>query len=297
MISIIIVSNNQVLFSSVELSISRTVGVRYEIIHIDNVESKFSIFEAYNFGANRSKFDILLFLHEDVIFHSMKWGGILLNYFSTLSNPGILGLAGSSYLPICPSDWWVSDSNFLHYNFYSNSRNGKVGKGTIETKGSQSPQKVFALDGMFLAMKKSVWKEFPFDETLSGFHGYDTDICYQISQKFQNYFVPNILLEHLSEGNPNSIWLKNTIIANSKIIPFILGKKREDVIITSIENKTFHLFLGQLSKFSDDNIYNIVQAFRYFKLINKFTFSFKLSLVFLKYIFYFIFKSISSVFP
>lgn len=252
MISIIICSVNSGYFEKLKINVLESVGVDFEIIKINNIVEKLSIAKAYNKGAKMAKFPILVFIHEDILFHSKGWGLILLNLLDSLKNPGVLGIAGSSYLPISPSDWWVSDQRYLHTNFLSNNKEIKDCIGRLKSTGILETKKVFALDGMFLAMNKSVWEEFQFDESLPGFHGYDTSICYRVSQKFQNYFIPDLLIEHFSKGYPNEVWLMNTVSANKSIFSHILDVKKRTFLNKKLEITTYHLFLGQLKKYQPD---------------------------------------------
>lgn len=267
MISIIVCSVNLVCFEKLKFSISETIGIDYEIIKINNTIEKLSIAKAYNNGAKSAKYSKLVFIHEDIIFHTKNWGFTLVSFFNTLNNPGILGIAGSSYIPIVPSDWWVSDQRYLHTNFLSNNKEIKNGKGKLKSLGIQEPKKVFALDGMFLAMNKSVWEEFQFDESLPGFHGYDTSICYRVSKTFQNYFIPELLIEHFSKGYPNETWLLNTISSNKSILSHLLNIKNVDLINKKLEITTYHLFLGQLKKFAPSYRFSVrLSSFYLFKL-------------------------------
>ncbi|GAB2497053.1 glycosyltransferase [Algoriphagus taiwanensis] len=271
MISIIVLSNRRSLFSEFEKSVKLTIGSSFELIRVDNFQNQFSIFKGYNLGAKQAQNNILLFVHEDIIFHSKNWGKLLINYFETLSNPGVLGVAGCSYLPISPSDWWVGNRTYLHTNFLSNDKNGVIGEGKHMIYGDQVPCPVFGLDGMFLAMKKTVWEEFPFDESLKGFHGYDTSICYQVSKCYQNYFIPGILIEHFSKGYPNEVWLENTIAANRLVLPFILERKRFGSLDCPLEIKSYRLFLRQLMKFSSNVSYKFSYAWKYLIPVTRFT--------------------------
>lgn len=295
MISIIVCSINSKLLSEFTNSIKLTIGVPYEIISVDNLMLEYSIFKAYNYGVSLSKFDTFVFVHEDVIFHSKNWGEILLNSFETLSNPGVIGIAGSSYLPISPSDWWLSDSKYLYSNFLSNDKIENVEGGTLWQLGNQEPQPVFALDGMFLAMKKSVWLEFPFDESMEGFHGYDTSMCYRVSQKFQNYFVPDILIEHFSKGYPNQLWLRNTIQANQSVLPFIFKLRERGILDRKLEQKAYHLFLGQLLKYGETVNENISLAWKYRCLISKYVRTPYLQILFTLYLAKFIIQGFKNI--
>ena len=117
MISIIVCSINSNLFNTLSNSIENTIGLEYQIIKIDNSKEKLSIAQAYNKGASKARFKVLVFVHEDIIFHTIGWGEILISHFKSLENPGVLGVAGNSYLPISPSDWWGCSSKNRHYNY------------------------------------------------------------------------------------------------------------------------------------------------------------------------------------
>lgn len=292
MISLIICSKSlENLIEFKKFALNR-LGVNNELIFVDNSNQNYSIAQAYNKGAFLSKFEILVFVHEDIFFHTLNWGQILVQWFLNLKNPGILGIAGSSYLPVSPSDWWLSDRKYLHMNFFSNDKNGKIGKGILKESGDQKAVNVFALDGMFLAMKKSVWEEFPFDESFEGFHGYDTSICYRVAQKYQNYFVPGILIEHFSKGYPNNIWLINTIKANQSIHNYIDHVKKGSEINKELEVKAYHLFLNQLKKFSNSYEYVVTQSWIYLLRNLKHYFHIRLILLWTRFQFVFIYKSL-----
>ncbi|MBN7812941.1 hypothetical protein J0A68_18435 [Algoriphagus sp. H41] len=275
MISIIVCSVDNLLFERFSQSVSDTIGVPYEVLSFDNRIDRLSIATVYNNAAKAAVFKILVFVHEDVVFHTINWGKKLVSYFAHLDRPGVLGVAGSSYLPISPSDWWLCDPNYLHANFISNKKNGRMGEGYLKKWGEQMAQPVFALDGMFLAMKKSVWKDFHFNEDLYGFQGYDTSICYRVSQKYQNYFIPGILMEHFSKGCPNSIWLINTVKANESIAQFLKKIRKDQKLDRNLEVKAYHLFLNQLAKYSNRWIFNFRYSFIYGWEITKCFFSFR----------------------
>ena len=104
-ISIIICSKNGFLEDELVENIKTTIGSEYEIIVIDNSKNKYSIFEAYNIGIKNSIFPYLLFVHEDVLFHSQSWGEILISYFNNDLKLGLIGIAGSKTKEKIPSTW------------------------------------------------------------------------------------------------------------------------------------------------------------------------------------------------
>ena len=81
MISIIICSRLNILPIDFLNNIKDTIGIEYELIHIDNSEKKYTIFEAYNLGFSMSKFPNLCFMHDDLVFHTQNWGQIVNEYF------------------------------------------------------------------------------------------------------------------------------------------------------------------------------------------------------------------------
>lgn len=264
MISVIVCSIDENLFNRFSESLAKTIGVEYEVVKIENQRKKLPLAKAYNKGAIKASFDFLVFVHEDVVFHSQDWGEKLISQFHSLSNPGVLGIAGSNYLPISPSYWWIPDPARRFCNYMDNFELGKVGEGKIRSSGHSNPVPVFLLDGMFLAMKKDVHEKISFDESLEGFHGYDTSICLRSACQFQNYFIPDILIEHFSPGKPNATWLLNTVNSYSQKerIPF------EDKINDQLEVKSYHLFLNHLMKFGPTSSFQRGQSLIYLKKLS-----------------------------
>jgi hypothetical protein len=81
MLSIIISSYQKHYFDQLVENIRETIGedFQYEIIQMWN-PNVMSITEAYNSGAGKSRYENLLFLHEDIIFYTRNWGKRLLNH-------------------------------------------------------------------------------------------------------------------------------------------------------------------------------------------------------------------------
>ena len=79
--------------------------VPYEVIAISNADGSLGICAAYNLGVSRSRFDLLVFLHEDVIIKISGWGNNLLRYFNERKDIGWVGVAGGLYKTKAPSLW------------------------------------------------------------------------------------------------------------------------------------------------------------------------------------------------
>ena len=87
MISIIICSRTASISDELTQNIDQTIGLPYELVIIDNSENLYSIFSAYNEGVKRSKYEVLCFMHDDIIFKTNDWGINVMNRFKS-SNLG-----------------------------------------------------------------------------------------------------------------------------------------------------------------------------------------------------------------
>src|SRR5690606_18589758 len=58
--------------------------------------------------------------------------------------------------------------------------------------------------------------EFPFDENLKGFHGYDIDFSLSVNQKYKAIVTHEVLMSHFSEGNFSEEWLNAMIYIHKK---------------------------------------------------------------------------------
>ncbi len=218
MLSLIISSKNTTDFANISQNISKTIGVDFEIIKLDNYNGEFGICNIYNSGALKAKFDNLCFLHEDLIFNTQNWGQLLIDHLNN-ENIGIIGLAGSVYKAHTLGGWInnieinetsaIRCNYFQHYKFTQNDVVHKYSNPFNEFKSE-----VITIDGLFMACKKEIWLKNKFEEKLlTNFHGYDLDFSLQIAKIKKNYVVYNINVEHLSEGKMTSEWY----LANLKI--------------------------------------------------------------------------------
>lgn len=196
-------------------NIEEKIGVPFEIIGVDNSKSSYSIFSAYNEGVSRSMFDIVCFIHEDIHFHTDGWG---LKIMEHLSDPraGIIGVCGCTTLSKIPAPW----SLFNPYKYIIQSSPTRRNP-TLQQTGFASNEvkkEVLAVDGVFMCAKKSLFQKIHFDEdTFSGYHSYDIDICLQAHEAgFCNYSVRDILIEHYSKGFHSKDWIVNSMTLSNK---------------------------------------------------------------------------------
>lgn len=281
MISIVICHIDISLLNQLTKSIQQTIGVDYELIIIDNKKNKYSIFEAYNIGIQKSTGDTVCFVHEDVIFHTQDWGKIIIQHFQNNANIGLIGVIGGSYLPPCPAPWWNAHPDNKH--FVSNIQHWKNGtppkKWEIIDLLQQNPliihqysnpsnskiADVKCIDGVFMAAKMDALTGIKFDnELLNGFHGYDTDISLQIGQRWRVVVIFDLLLEHLSDGSTNTEWCVNAIKIAMKWQAHLSIKNTEDTI-TAIQKLAIPLlsfcYKLQSERFSDTEIKKVISFF------------------------------------
>lgn len=217
MISIIICSRNHDISQEQRFSIESTIGVPHEIIVIDNSENKYNIFSAYNEGVQRSKYNILCFMHDDVICHKKNWGRTLSDYFKN-SHIGLVGVSGPFYLPKVLAPWWsiynkdfdfstiaqcIQDTNRYDRN---TSRMSIIPNTTLDLQYSR----VVVCDGLFLSLPKKLFSEIRFDDrTFNGFHFYDLDISMQVNALGYHCIASYELgLEHISSPESlNKAWI------------------------------------------------------------------------------------------
>lgn len=216
MISVIVCSANHDYLQKLSFNIRDTIGIAYEIVAIRNENNRYNLTQAYNKGAAGSTYPYLCFIHEDIKILTNDWGKIIINHLKD-SKIGLIGVAGTQYKSIVPSSWSVlpqfrSINIIQHHKFSEKERFFHN-----EKKSGSSYVEAIAVDGVFMATRKSVWNKYRFDETvLKGFHGYDIDFSLQVSQQYRVRVIYDILIEHFSEGNQNKEWLENAIIVSQK---------------------------------------------------------------------------------
>lgn len=236
MISIIICSRKSTIPETLLANINQTIGCDFELITIDNSGNKYSIFEAYNLGIERSKGEYLCFVHDDILFHTQNWGNNLENIFATNNDYGLIGVAGSSQKTRTPSGWWDCRDEYKSINIIQHDPKRGVVKEYFGFDNSILNE-VAIVDGVFLALRKEI--NVVFDQTLKGFHNYDFNIAIETKKKNYKIGVTNqILIEHFSIGNLNREWLQSIIQIHKKYynsLPMTINcvLDREDEILNS----------------------------------------------------------------
>jgi len=206
MISIIVCSINTILLTQIKENIENTIGVKYEIISIDNKINNFSLAHAYNWGAKRAQYPYLCFIHEDILFHTENWGQKLINHFNS-GNISLIGMLGSIIKTKTPSGVYMPIQS-LNRIYQSQRRTDGNRDIYFNNPNSDIRSSVRILDGMFLATTKSNYEKYQFDESISpGFHGYDIDFSLGQQQNGKVIVIYDILLEHMSYGGNTVAWI------------------------------------------------------------------------------------------
>ena len=192
--------------------IRNTVGIKeFEVIPYTN-KNKFSLAELYNKGLREAKYDIIVFIHDDIAFNHNNWGQALLKQFQN-TDYGILGLAGTTDLIKDENGiaqrWWAMENRMV--GRIRHEINGKI-INSFYSNRYDHPIQVVCLDGVFIAVNKHRILKL-FDERFEGFHYYD------VSFTFANHLagvkvgvVFDIDLTHKSGGNPDKKWHENALI-------------------------------------------------------------------------------------
>ncbi len=224
--------------------IRNTVGVPdAEIIPYVN-QGEFSLTELYNRGLKESKNDIVVIVHDDIVFNHDHWGQALLKQFQD-TDYGILGVAGTTDL-IKDSDgvvqpWWAMANRMV-----GRLKHGIDGKviDSFYSNRYDHPVQVICLDGVFIAVHKGRIQE-QFDEKFKGFHYYD------ISFTFANHLAGvkvgvtfSVDLTHKSGGSQSKEWWENLLL---------FSEKYEDLLPHGINPTTIEYDSSAINKFSSGN--------------------------------------------
>ena len=232
MISIIICSRKAEIDEALKQNIAQTIGCEYELFVVDNSRKEYSIFSAYNEGVKRVKGDVLCFMHEDVKFHSQKWGCIVTNLFETNNDVGLIGVIGGQFIPNTPSSYWEGGATVGQIIQGYHDANGNYAKMLNGMPSSKPFEEVAAVDGLWLCIPARLFKNgtLKWDiETFHGFHCYDMDMCYQVVSKGLKVMVArDIRIEHFSYGNMDAVYCEQSQLLYDKWhkeLPFVCGRE------------------------------------------------------------------------
>lgn len=152
---------------------------------------------------------------------------------------GVVGLAGSKYVPSAPASW-ISNDRYTYCNVNSKR----------QAHEKLNPIKKFCFRWSF-SWWKSVYQEFTFDENIEGFHGYDTDFSLRVATQYHNYVIGSIFIEH---------FFKEPRMKNGLTIIYKLEKIKynfNDIYDEDLELRVFYSFLKNIFNIIDLNLLNL----------------------------------------
>lgn len=246
MLSIIICSRTKQIAQEFQENIKSTIDFEHELLVIDNSENKYSIFEAYNLGIQKSTGTYLCFIHDDILFLTPGWGEVIESIFKSDEKIGLIGIAGATVKTKMPSAWWDCPEENRIINIRQHLNSGEIENWHVGWK-DKAVEEVVAIDGVFMAMRKA--DNFLFNEKLGGFHNYDLDISFKVKQHNKKIVVTNqFLAEHLSEGQLSGDWVQSTLKIHrlyNRILPLGVNKiQKEEHKVLEIENAKKIIYLS-----------------------------------------------------
>jgi hypothetical protein len=167
----------------------------------------------YNKGLKDAKYDIVVFLHDDIIIETKQVASKLVKLYENNPEYGVLGVAGSKYMAET-GKWWENPKKM--YGRVSHTHEGKTWLSAYSKDLGNDVEEVVNVDGVFFSVHKKRIKV-DFDETVKGFHFYDVDFS------FRNYLSgskvgvhTNVRINHMSIGITNDEWEQNRIEFSEK---------------------------------------------------------------------------------
>ena len=168
-----------------------------------------SLPEIYNIGLNDSKYDIVVFIHDDLILETKNITPKIIRLFDKNPDYGIIGIAGTDNL--LSGMWWQDRTSM--YGIVGHEHEGKrhvnhYSKGDY----SENLKQVIVVDGLFIMVHKKRIKH-TFNQQFEGFHFYDLPICIENHLDGVKIGVTTkIKVTHKSIGMVNKKWEKNKLL-------------------------------------------------------------------------------------
>lgn len=199
-----------------------TCGVKDVEILLYVNDGKWSLSELYNKAMKEAKYDRIVFVHDDIIFNTEKWGLKVINNFNSNPDIGIFGVAGTPELGL-DGCWWTLKPQMK--GIVNHSDGSRVWTSKYSGDAGNKPIPVVLIDGVFMAVDRS-FDLLPFDEDFKGFHFYDIPFSVRNYEDGVNLAVfTNIRITHLSVGVVNKQWDDNRKLFIQKyksLLPLVL---------------------------------------------------------------------------
>lgn len=192
--------------------IGRTCGFNYHVFFYTNNEGV-GLTKVYNDILDKSPYDLIVYIHDDIEFLKEGWGLELVKLFDQHKDYGIIGVAGSAEFDENGA-WWGYDKIYgqvLHRG------NGKAWLTAYSPLIKDGLKQVCVVDGLCFAIhRKRISKHF--DEEIDGFHFYEIDFCLanHLDKKCKVGVTTNLRIAHESIGGLDPKWFENKEKVNKK---------------------------------------------------------------------------------
>lgn len=208
MLSLIICSRKHNISEELEKNIAETIGCEYELVVIDNSKNQYSIFSAYNEGVRQSKGNNLCFMHDDLWYRTLNWGSEVEKFIAETKDIGVVGVLGAYCLTKNHGYWDMMKPYVTGRAPVGNNKDWEDVNNGDFYYGKDCSQEVVAVDGMWFCIPRKLFERIKFDEeTYSGYHFYDMDICMQsLCAGYKNAVIRDIEILHMCHPQYNYLF-------------------------------------------------------------------------------------------
>ena len=184
----------------------KTSGLAKNLEVIEIINNGESLTTCYNRGLKQAKNNIIVFCHDDLVMETKQWGEKLLKLFKRNEQYGILGVAGTKFMP-ASGRWWENPKKM--YGRVAHTHEGKTWLSSYSADLGQEIEETVIVDGVFFAVDKTKLKK-QFNEEVEGFHFYDITFCFENHLEGVKVGVSTVIrINHKSIGMTNEQWERN----------------------------------------------------------------------------------------
>jgi hypothetical protein len=184
----------------------KSSGLHKHLEVIEIINNGEDLTKSYNKGLKKSKNDIVIFCHDDIIIETKNWGQKLIKLFERNQEYGVIGVAGTKNMPVS-GQWWEDRSKM--YGRVAHTHEGKTWLSTYSDDLGQNIEEAVIVDGLFFAIDKTKIKT-KFNESVKGFHFYEITFCFENFLKGVKIGVTTMIrVNHMSIGMTNEQWETN----------------------------------------------------------------------------------------
>ena len=184
----------------------KTSGLHKHLEIIEIINNGESLTSAYNRGLKQATNDIVVFCHDDITIETKQWGTKLLKMFERKPQYGILGVAGTKFMPTS-GRWWENPKKM--YGRVAHTHEGKTWLSSYSADLNQEIEEAVTVDGVFFVVDKTKIKK-SFNEEVVGFNFYDVTFCFENHLEGVKIGVTTVVrINHKSIGMTNDEWENN----------------------------------------------------------------------------------------